>query len=83
MPSLNRNKESHVLNVAENTHVRKRRDIVEPVVFSSVRTVTFILIAARNLLIKKRRSIHLVNILLNNVLNSPNSLREKVKLIFF
>ena len=60
-------KQLHVLNVAGNTLTKMHQDIVENVVFWSVLTVTFILIAARNSLIISRRSI--LSIILNYVLS--------------
>ena len=60
-------KELHVLNVVGNTLTKLHQDIVEHVVFWSVLTVIFILIAARNSLIISRRSI--LSIILNYVLN--------------
>ena len=60
-------KELHVLNVAGNTLTKMHQDIVEHVVFWSVLTVIFILIAARNSLIISRRSI--LSIILNYVLS--------------
>ena len=60
-------KELHVLNVAGITLTKMHQDIEEHVVFWSVLTVIFILIAARNSLIISRRSI--LSIILNYVLS--------------
>ena len=60
-------KELDVLNVAGNTLIKMHQNIVEHVVFWSVLTVIFILIAARNSLIISRRSI--LSIILNYVLS--------------
>ena len=63
-------KELHHLDVAENTYVKMRQDVVNTVAFQSVPVVTFIHIAARNSLIISKRSIILINIMLNHELCS-------------